>query len=94
MENSMSDIADKVNRIGGLQQGLSEYLPLLLRRFEGIEDRLQADLKSTRQELKETRKDIEAKLNDTRKEARSRSRTIIISVLGTGLAIAASIYFT
>lgn len=112
----MSDVADKVNRMEGVQQGLSDYLPLLLNRFENIERELRADLSSTRQELKadlsSTRQELrateqkieadlnainqklESKLNDIRTEARGYSRTIIMSVVGTGLAIAASIYFT
>ena len=100
----MSDIADKVSRTEGLQQGLSEYLPLLLKRFEGIEERVEADLKETRRDieadLKSTQQElkadlnaaeqkIESKLNETRQDARNHSRAIIISVLGTGLAIAA-----
>lgn len=123
----MSDVADKVNRMEGVQQGLSDYLPLLLNRFENIERELRADLSSTRQELKAdlsstrqelrateqkieadlkateqkigadlnaTNQKLESKLNDIRTEARGYSRTIIMSVVGTGLAIAASIYFT
>ena len=102
---TMTDLAERMARVEEAQRGLNTYLPLLLKRFEGIEDRLEADLKTieqkleadikvTRQELRETERKIEADLSGIRTEARNYSRTIIISVLGTGLAIAASIYFT
>ena len=93
-DTAMTDLSERMARVEESQQGLNTYLPLLLKRFEGIEDKLESDLKETRQELRETERKIEADLNGIRIEARNYSRTIIISVLGTGLAIAASIYFT
>ncbi len=115
----MIDINERMARVEESQQGLNTYLPLLLKRFEGIEDRLEADLNETRQELRETERKIEAKLetelkatnqkmDDIRKEnsegiakLQSDNRNLVIAltltgigVAATGLAIAASIYFT
>ena len=90
----MSDVADRANRIEGVQQGLNTYLPLLLTRFEGIEKSREADLKRTEQKLEAHLKANDRTLDDIRKEARGHSRTIIMSVVGTGLAIAAPISFT
>ena len=60
----MTDISDRMTRVEEAQYGLNTYLPLLLKRFEGIEDRLEADLKATEQkletDLKETRQELKA----------------------------------
>ena len=61
----MSDISERMTRVEEAQHGLNTYLPLLLKRFEGIEDRLEADLKETRQELKATEQKLEADLKET-----------------------------
>ncbi len=115
MSETMTDISEmnkRVSRIEGSQQGLNTYLPLLLKRFEGIEQELKADMNATRQELKDdlkaTEQKLEADLNDIRKEnsegiarLQSDNRNLIIALIltgigvaATGLAIAASIYFT
>lgn len=73
---TMTDISERVARVEEAQRGLNTYLPLLLKRFEGIEDRLEADLKATEQ-----------KLDDIRKEARDGNRNIIISVLATAATL-------
>ena len=90
----MSDVADRANRIECVQQGLNTYLPLLLTRFEEIEKRREADLKRTEQKLEAHLKANDRTLDDIHKEAQRHSRTIIMSVVGTGLATAASISFT
>ena len=75
-ETTMSDISEGMTRVEEAQHGLNTYLPLLLKRFEGIEDRLEADLKDARQERE-----------DIRKEARDGNRNIIISVLATAVTL-------
>ena len=75
-ETTMSDISERVARVEEAQRGLNTYLPLLLKRFEGIEDKLEADLKDARQERE-----------DIRKEARDGNRNIIISVLATAVTL-------
>ena len=73
---TMTDISERMTRVEEAQHGLNTYLPLLLKRFEGIEDRLEADLKATEQ-----------KLDDIREEARDGNRNIIISVLATAVTL-------
>ena len=75
-ETTMSDISERVARVEEAQRGLNTYLPLLLKRFEGIEDKLEADLKDARQERE-----------DIRKEARDGNRNVIISVLATAVTL-------
>ncbi len=101
MSETMTDINERMARVEESQQGLNTYLPLLLKRFEGIEDRLEADLNETRQELRETNQKLEADLNDIRKEnsegikkLQSDNRNLIIALILTGIGVAASIYFT
>ncbi len=75
MSDIMTDVSEmnkRVSRIEGGQQGLNTYLPLLLKRFEGIEDRLEADLNETRQELKQTERKIEAKLESSNQKLEAR----------------------
>ncbi len=108
MSETMTDINERMARVEESQQGLNTYLPLLLKRFEGIEDRLEADLNETRQELRQTERKIETelkatnqKLDDIRKEnsegikkLQSDNRNLIIALILTGLGVAASISFT
>ncbi len=75
----MSEMNKRVSRIEGAQQ----YLPLLLKRFEGIEDRLEADLNDL---CKENSEGI--------KKLQSDNRNLIIALILTGLGVAASISFT
>ena len=66
----MTDIAERMARVEEAQRGLNTYLPLLLKRFEGIEDRLEADLKTIEQKLETNLKGTEQKLEFDLKDAR------------------------
>ena len=83
----MTDISERVARVEEAQRGLNIYLPLLLKRFEGIEDKIEADLKATEQKLETNIKATEQKLDDIRKETRDGNRNIIISVLATAVTL-------
>ena len=54
----MTDISERVARVEEAQRGLNTYLPLLLKRFEGIEDKLEADLKEIRKEARDGNRNI------------------------------------
>ena len=86
----MTDLAERMARVEEAQKGLNTYLPLLLKRFEGIEDRLEADLKTIEQKLeadiKETRQDVKALHRD--------NRVLLATLILSALVVAASIYFT
>ena len=97
-DTTMTDLAERMARVEEAQRGLNTYLPLLLKRFEGIEDRLETDLKTIEQKLETNLKETEQKLEsdlkearqereDIRKEARDGNRNIIISVLATAITL-------
>ena len=82
-DTTMTDLSERMARVEEAQRGLNTYLPLLLKRFEGIEDRLETDLKTIEQKLetnlKETRQDVKAveqKLESDLKEARQEREDI------------------
>ena len=54
----MTDISERVACVEEAQRGLNTYLPLLLKRFEGIEDKLEADLKEIRKEARDGNRNI------------------------------------
>ena len=84
---SMTDIAERMARVEEAQRGLNTYLPLLLKRFEGIEDKIEADLKTIEQKLETDLKEARQEREDIRKEARDGNRNIIISVLATAITL-------
>ena len=111
----MTDFAERMARVEEAQRGLNTYLPLLLKRFEGIEDRLEADLKAIEQKLeaniKETRQDVkaveqklEANIKETQQDVKAveqdvkalhrDNRVLLATLILSALVVAASIYFT
>ena len=82
----MTDFAERMARVEEAQRGLNTYLPLLLKRFEGIEDRLESDLKEVRQDVKAVEQDVKALHRD--------NRVLLATLILSALAVAASIYFT
>ena len=82
----MTDFAERMARVEEAQRGLNTYLPLLLKRFEGIEDRLESDLKEVQQDVKAVEQDVKALHRD--------NRVLLATLILSALAVAASIYFT
>ena len=107
-DTTMTDIAERMARVEEAQRGLNTYLPLLLKRFEGIEDKIEADLKEVRQDLKADVKAVEQKLetniNETRQDVKAveqdvkalhrDNRVLLATLIVSVFAVAASIYFT
>ena len=100
-DTTMTDIAERMARVEEAQRGLNTYLPLLLKRFEGIEDRLETDLKEVRQDLKADVKAVEQKLEANIKETQQDvkalhrdNRVLLATLIVSVFAVAASIYFT
>ena len=89
-DTTMTDLAERMARVEEAQRGLNTYLPLLLKRFEGIEDRLEADLKTIEQKLEANIKAVEQDVKALHRDNRVLLATLILSAL----VVAASIYFT
>ena len=86
----MTELDDRVTRLEESKQGLNTYLPLLLKRFEGIEDRFDSKLDAVRQELKADLNSTDQKIDGIRSDNRVMLVTLIISVF----VLAGSIYLT
>ena len=54
----MTELSERMARVEEAQRGLNTYLPLLLKRFEGIEDKIEADLKEIRKEARDGNRNI------------------------------------
>ena len=107
-DTTMTDLSERMARVEEAQRGLNTYLPLLLKRFEGIEDRLETDLKTIEQKLdtniKETRQDVkaveqklEANIKETQQDVKALhrdNRVLLATLIVSVFAVAASIYFT
>ena len=100
----MSDISERMTRVEEAQHGLNTYLPLLLKRFEGIEDRLEADLKDVRQDVKAVEQKLETNIKEIRQDVKAveqdvkalhrDNHVLLATLILSALAVAASIYFT
>ena len=93
----MTDFAERMARVEEAQRGLNTYLPLLLKRFEGIEDRLEADLKAVRQDVKAVEQKLQADIKETQQDVKALhrdNRVLLATLILSALVVAASIYFT
>ena len=93
----MTDLSERMARVEEAQRGLNTYLPLLLKRFEGIEDRLEADLKEVRQDVKAVEQKLEANIKETQQDVKALhrdNRVLLATLILSALVVAASIYFT
>ena len=96
-DTTMTDLSERMARVEEAQRGLNTYLPLLLKRFEGIEDRLEADLKEVRQDVKAVEQKLEADIKETRQDVKALhrdNRVLLATLILSALVVAASIYFT
>ena len=67
----MTDPHKRLARVDDPQQDLKSYLRFLLKRLEGVEDRLGAVLKEMRLDLRETGWKVEADLKSTQQELKA-----------------------
>ena len=95
------ELNDRVTRLEESKQGLNTYLPLLLKRFEGIEDRFEANLNAVRQELRAdlnaVRQELKTDLHSTEQKIdgiRSDNRVMLVTLIISVFVLAGSIYLT